>query len=553
MKRFFFTVLLVLFFFTPAVAFAEQINSFSSNLVVNTNGTINVTETIVYDFENLERHGIFRKIDYVKENQEGKKFQLDIDDITVTDESGKSINYEELVEGEYINLKIGDLSRTISGVHTYIIHYSVAGEVTYFSDHDEVYWNVSGNEWDVPIAEISSTLVLPGTISSDNIVTYCYTGYLRSSESECLKTVEKSSATYETTRLLGIGEGMTIVASFPKGHVSVLEPKEYKTFFETFWGKVTFTGLILAGLIWYFLYPLWIIAKWWMSGRDPQVGGPVAAWYDPPKTKTGRKLLPAEAGTIIDERVNIKDISATIVDLARRGHLKIEERKKNDFYLIEKTTKDDELVDYEERLINGVFSLAKEVRLKNKKLAGTVQEINTMVYNRIVKDNFFDRSPESTRTFYTVVGGIALFTLNIPLALICFLVGQHMPKKTLLGAEQAMIARSLKNFLSGQERQLTFQAKNQMWFEKLLPYAVAFGVEKYWAEQFKDISLEQPDWYSGYNNSRMFNSVYFANSLGSSFNSIAHAATPTSSSTGFSSGGGGFSGGGGGGGGGGSW
>ena len=91
-------------------------------------------------------------------------------------------------------------------------------------------------------------------------------------------------------------------------------------------------------------------------------------------------------------------------------------------------------------------------------------------------------------------------------------------------------------------------------FEKLLPYAVAFGVEKIWANRFKDIQLRQPEWYSGYGSSSRFNSVYFTNSLNSSFSSVRSAATPVSSSTGHSSGfSGGSSGGGGGGGGGGSW
>ena len=93
-----------------------------------------------------------------------------------------------------------------------------------------------------------------------------------------------------------------------------------------------------------------------------------------------------------------------------------------------------------------------------------------------------------------------------------------------------------------------------MMFEKLLPYAVAFGVEKIWANRFKDIALNQPSWYVGQNNA-VFNAVYFSSVLHSSVSTLSYSATPTRSSSGFSSGfgGGGFSGGGGGGGGGGSW
>ena len=126
-----------------------------------------------------------------------------------------------------------------------------------------------------------------------------------------------------------------------------------------------------------------------------------------------------------------------------------------------------------------------------------------------------------------------------------------MPRKTLFGAQQSTVGKGLKNFLSSQERQLKFQADKQMFFEKLLPYAVAFGVEKIWAKRFEKFDLKPPDWYQGYPGST-FNSVVFANSLNSSYSSFSSASHPPAS-TGSGFGGGGFSGGGGGGGGGGRW
>ncbi|PIU37097.1 DUF2207 domain-containing protein, partial [Candidatus Roizmanbacteria bacterium CG07_land_8_20_14_0_80_34_15] len=110
------------------------------------------------------------------------------------------------------------------------------------------------------------------------------------------------------------------------------------------------------------------------------------------------------------------------------------------------------------------------------------------------------------------------------------------------------------NFLTSQKRQLEFQADKQIMFERLLPFAVAFGVEKTWAKRFESLNLSQPNWYRSYSSSH-FSSYMLVNSLNNSFRSVTTAATPTRSSTGHSSGfgGGGFSGGGGGGGGGGSW
>lgn len=87
----------------------------------------------------------------------------------------------------------------------------------------------------------------------------------------------------------------------------------------------------LVGVIWYFVLPFYIIYRWIKYGRDPSPVGPgeVQTWYDPPKTPDNRRFLtPAEVGTLGDETVDLKDISSTNVDLASRGYLKIEERKK---------------------------------------------------------------------------------------------------------------------------------------------------------------------------------------------------------------------------------
>ena len=130
---------------------------------------------------------------------------------------------------------------------------------------------------------------------------------------------------------------------------------------------------------------------------------------------------------------------------------------------------------------------------------------------------------------------MAVMTFNLPLFLISLIFGRAMPVKTLAGARAANVAKSLRNFLTSQERQLEFQAKKQLMFEELLPFAVAFGVEKIWAQRFKDINLKPPEWYSSYQTGA-FNSTTFTRSLGYSLGSIASAATPTRSSSGFSSG-----------------
>ena len=556
MKKLFFLFSLLLFvFILPSSVSAEQINEFTAVIDIQKNGQIKVEEKIVYDFGSLNRHGIYRYIPYIKTNKEGKKFKMDVRLFSVTDESGNSYRYSTSTNDNKLNIKIGDPNSTITGVHNYNIVYSVTGGLTYFSDHDELYWNATGNDWTVPILSAGAAVNFPERVELNNINKICYTGALGSSSQQCLATFEDSQWVFKTTERLNSGQGLTIVAGFPIDRVAVREPTPVVSFFDTIFGKIFIFTLVLLAILWYLVYPLWLPIKWLRFGRDPSTGsGPVRAWYDPPKTKSGRPLTPAETGTVIDESVDMRDILATVVDLARRGYYKIVEKKKNDFFLIKQKDVDNNLQQFERKLLNEMFDSGKtEVRIKDAKLTEPVDEVKKMIYQEMVTNGSFPDDPHKTRVFYGVITGLALFTMNIPLVLTSLIFGRAMPKKTIFGKEQTDIAKSLFGFLSSQERQLAFQADKQMFFEKLLPYAVALGVEKIWAKRFADFALKQPDWYESYDQ-RAFNSVVFASILSSSLSSFRAASTPTTSSSGFSSGSsGGFSGGGGGGGGGGSW
>jgi hypothetical protein len=548
-------VFLSLFCFTKFTFAQEKIDNFYSEININKNGIINVLEDIKYDFGSLYKHGIYRNIPYIKTNQDGKKYILDIKVQSVTDENNKDYTYTLLRENQNLKIKIGDADRIISGTHSYLINYLVSGALTYFNDYDELYWNATGNEWQVPIINSSSKVVLPENVDISKIKFACFTGTYKSSEESCSGNTDTKNIQFQTTRNLSANEGLTVVVGFPKKIVAVLEPKEYISFWETLLGKIIKFIFFILIFFWYLFYPLYIVYRWFRYGRDPRgTVGEVRAWYDPPKTKSGRNLTPSEVGSLTDETVHLRDVSSAIVDLARRGYLKIIEKKKNDIYFekIKNFSNDKKLLDFEKKLLDGIFEEKDNVKVKDLRLFQTVYDVKNNLYESLVKESFFPKNPNKIRNFYYGIAVLAFLTFNIPTAILCLIFGRIMPRKTEFGATASNIGKSLKNFLSSQERQLEFQAKNQMFFEKLLPYAVAFGVEKIWANKFKNINLQPPDWYQGYSNS--FNSTMLVNSLNSSFKSVS--ASSVSSSSGFSSGfssGGGFSGGGGGGGGGGSW
>ncbi|MEK7532980.1 MAG: DUF2207 domain-containing protein [Patescibacteria group bacterium] len=536
----------------------EHINLYSTSITINTDGSMHAQERIAYDFSDTDRHGIYRDLPFIRANDAGKQFSIDFSDFRVQSETGEAYTFTESRSSDAIQLKIGDANRTITGKHTYDIGYTARGALTYFPAHDELYWNAVGATWQVPVAKATVTVSLPNGVVQGDVRVTCFTGPQGSAAQDCVTTITSDrTVLVETTKPLDSYEGLAVVVGFPKGIVAVLEPRELVPFFETTAGKIALIVLGVAAILWYIVAPIFVIRKWWTSGRDPKPGmGEAKAWFSPPKNPHHRALTPAETGTLVDERADLRDIYASIVDLARRGYLTIIETKKNEFDL-EKTKDgkgDADVLPFERELLDGIFASGDRISIKAVDLTKTLEKVKGMLYESLVTDKFFPGNPNTLRGWYIALAVVAFIFVNPILFLVALTFGQSMPRKTLFGAEQAAIARSLRNFLTSQDKKLAFQAKNQMMFEKLLPFAVAFGVEEIWAGRFKSLGIKNPDWYQSSTGGR-FNSVVFAHSLGAGMSGSFAASIAAHSSTGHSSGfsGGGSSGGGGGGGGGGSW
>lgn len=538
-------------------AASEHIDSFDASFAIQADGRVTVAERIAYDFSDLERHGIYRDIAYVTANAEGKRFAMDFSDVTVKDLSGRPYPFVQSTVGDTLRWKIGDADRTVTGKVSYVLDYTVSGALRYFPGHDELYWNVSGNAWDVPIEKVTATVSLPVKVARDAYRLACFTGPSGSREKNCaIKLSDARTAAIETTKPLGSREGLTIVVGFPKGIVAVLEPKEMVPFFETRLGKILRIFIGIGAFFWYIVAPLWVVWKWWTSGRDPKPAmGEATAWFSPPTTPHHRPLTPAETGTLVDERADNRDIYASIVDLARRGYIKIIETEKN-VYALEKTKDwvgDRDVLPFERELLTGLFASGERISIASINPNKTLDAVKSMLYDSLVADGFFPANPNVVRGWYIALAIVSLGIFNPILFLTALIFGHHIPRKTLAGADAAAVARSLKNFLIRVDKKLAFQAKNQMLFEKVLPYAIAFGVERIWAERFKGLGLKHPTWYVSSSGGR-FNSVVFTDSMSrgmsASFASSIRAHSSTGHASGFS---GGFSGGGGGGGGGGSW
>ena len=169
---------------------------------------------------------------------------------------------------------------------------------------------MTGNDWPVPIDHASAFITLPEN-STGGIRAQAFTGAYGSKQSEATVQVNGADVSFETTRPLPMRGGATIDVYIPQG---IIKAPSALTKFGWFLGSNPILFLPLLTLAAMF-------ALWHSVGRDPDPGVSVAPQYEPPKG-----ICPAEAGTLIDDAIHPRDITSTIVDLAVRGYIKIEEK-----------------------------------------------------------------------------------------------------------------------------------------------------------------------------------------------------------------------------------
>jgi uncharacterized membrane protein len=436
----------------------------------------------------------------------------------------------------------------VTGIKTYKITYRVSGGLAYFKDYDELYWNITGNEWDIPITTASTTVTLPQKVNTQSISTVCYTGLLGSQATDCSIESSGNNVRIRGNNILESGEGLTIAVKFEKGVVQQLLPRE-ASFIDVFPSYIFFIVFVLLIVIligYNIIFPIKMLIDWLTEknfiDRNKRV---VAAWFEPPKTKEGTRLPPALTSAIRSRKAGLQEMTGTLIDLATRGYIKIDASNKKKIKFTEgNITGTEELFDYEKKILGSV--------LKNDLNDLTINDFSNNVIKQLGKIGIFDKDPYKTSNTYTIIGSLSMVFFGFLAGLAALLIGRKNWKMNLDGVQSLSETISLNNFLTSQTDQLNFQSKNQMFFEKLLPYASAFGVEKVWAEKFNDIPMQKPEWYEGdFVNA---GSLYTLDrSLSSNIRSINYQNSGYSSS-GFSSGSsGGSSGGGGGGGGGGSW
>ena len=567
----------LILFVLPASAQYFTINKFHSDIMIQGDSSVIVKETIEAEFHQ-SRHGIYREIPFRYRDEFGKVITTPLRVLSVTHDSGKAWKYRVKKTGPTIHIRIGDAKRYVKGRQTYVITYEVENVILFFNDHDELYWNVTGNYWKAPINEASASVSLMTKNRSKNLMVAGYEGSYGSKE-ECGYETYDNSGRFFTKRGLKMGEGLTIAFGWDKG--LVFPPSSWKKFL---W-------VINPRENWIFLLPIfsfiYMANRWYRKGRDPKVRESVTVMYEPPKF--GQKpLIPAEVGTLIDEKLDPRDITSTLVGLAVKGYIKIEETKKEglvldktDYDLIKAKEPDTDLNPFEIELMKSLFSGSPVgIRLLVSSLKNRfythLPGLKKSLYGELTRKKYFLSSPEKVRNSYVVAGIVVLvfsvlaflflipgsggksFIAGILTGIPVLALAKFMPVKTRAGASAYMDILGFQEFMNRAERDRLERMGDKDLFSKFLPFAIALDVADNWAKAFEGIYQEPPDWYVSAGGFRTFTPYVFTHSLNSVTSDLGSAmfSAPRGSSGGGGGGGfggGGSSGGGFGGGGGGSW
>ncbi len=219
-------ICLLCFFPLPAQAQDFTINDFSANILVNPDSSFTVKETLTVEFHQ-PRHGIYREIPYIYTDSLGSSVKTPIKVLSVTNGEGNKLKAKVTRSGNIINIRIGDPDSYVSGLQKYEIFYKVENAVLFFEDHDELYWNVTGNAWKAEIRHAECTVSLAGEKTKE-FRAACYTGRTGSSEKACTYSSADNFIEFRTERSLSAGEGLTIAYGWDKGLVS--PPSSFRKF-----------------------------------------------------------------------------------------------------------------------------------------------------------------------------------------------------------------------------------------------------------------------------------------------------------------------------------
>ncbi len=541
----------------------ERITNFDVEVFVNKDRSITVTEFIsVYASGNRIKRGITRNFPSHR-NLKGRRVKMNYEILKIEKDEAKEPYFAKHTDNDY-TLYIGREEVFLKpGIYEYMIQYRVPNQIGFYNDFDEIYWNAIGTDVSFLVEKGSCRITLP--YNADVVQQAAYTGRYGGKGEHFENTSTEKVLDYQLTKPLKPGEGFTVAIGFSKGIM------EQPGLLERYGTLV----VILLGLL--FLLPYYLYT-WWRYGQDPPTPASYAIYNAPDD------LSSASINYISNEGYNKNSLTASIIDLAIKGFVRIEQVEKSgmlfssDSYdLVRLKHANSSLPEEEAALLNALFAGSSRVSIDGVYQSNVEKACRMHRSNLDAQHEAFISKGNNSKFVVLplfvsfVVGGIAFFLFaNNPyadginmkfififaiFAVIGLILYQYLIKKPTVEKLE------LKSRIKGFQMYLEMAEKDRLnllnppdmtpqLFEAALPFAYALGVEHQWSNLFQQIladSQYRPNWSNNHSHS-------FYGNFGSTFSrNASQSSTKPSSSGSGGSGGSGFSGGGGGGGGVGGW
>ncbi len=540
----------------------EKILNYDTQIEVNENRSITVTEYIEVQVASDQiKRGITRNLP-TSRNLADKSVRLNYKILEVEKDGEPEPYHSE--KGADLVLYLGSRDVLLDpGVYTYKIKYQVPDQIAFFEDYDEIYWNAIGNDVRFAVEQASCRVRMPA--EARIVSEAAYVGNYGAQERAYTKSLEGPVVDYRTTRILQPGEAFTVAVGIEKGVF------EEPNFLEK---KGSLLLVILASI---FLFP-YFIYTWIKYGQDPPTPASYPLWGPPDE------LSAASINYIHKGKHDSKGFTASIVHLAIKGYLQIEEMVKKGFFsksrkyeLVKVKEPDEHLPDEETQLMRVLFQSSDRVSISGKYDRNIESTYNNHDSSLSGQHRSFIREGHNTRllilptlAIILVIAIAAFWLYKSPYASedsLTFLIIFGLASIVTLVVYGYLIKKPSREKLDLRARIKGFQMYLEMaekerlrllnppemtpsHFEAILPYAFALGVEHQWTKKFESI-LEKAQYRPQWHNSS--SPIYFSDNFGNDFSKSVSSAATKPSDKGSGSGGGGFAGGGGGGGGVGGW
>jgi len=496
----------------PGASHAQVIHQLNSKLNIAASGNVDVVEDLKISFPAARQRKQFYRIlpVWYQPKKSIHVVSLDVKKVTMDDKT--VVPFQTWISGREQYLKIGDSSTPLQGDHKFRIEYTIEKAVQFENGNPQLYISVTGEHCPFTIEKATVTVAPPNGTDMSKVKASSLVGtrgiYKPGTAQNASGTVSVSAQNLKPS------QGLTVIVDLPRGSVvphsvlydAVLYLQKYYQIF------VLPVATILLLSAWWFLY-----------GRDPGAGkNQTTGWFPPDY------LTPSEAGTLIDESCDLKDLVSMVIDLAARGFIKIRilpytgflylDNRDYEFTLL-KSPKDRELKPHEQLFLVALFGgLSTTTYLSAVKgnFIEYIPAIKRRVYESLVTEGLFARDPETDRKNF-LAAGAAVITVGISLmvisnyhiggqataigtvlsGLVIVLAAGAMPRKTSKGVGARSQLKRFQHMVAfGDKKELEKVAKEDpQAFSRYLSYAIVLGLADRWASAFAYSQKDYPEWY----------------------------------------------------------